>query len=108
MSVHPYPSTLLATSNIYAASDDYVITSANFSASNVLQVNGDGADIQINNRSLAQAMCQLDAIQEQLAILVPDPGMEQEWDELRAIREQYQAKLKECQEKSQMWRRLGR
>ena len=106
MSVNPSAPSI--TNNIYAASGDYIITGADFSASNVLQVVGDGADIRINNRSLAQAMGQLDAIQEQLAILVPDPGMEQEWDELRAIREQYQAKLKECQEKSQMWRRLSR
>jgi hypothetical protein len=32
--------------------------------------------------------------------------MEQEWDELRAIREQYEAKLAECKEKSQAWKAL--
>jgi hypothetical protein len=48
----------------------------------------------------------LRAIQEQLNLLQPHPEMEQEWDELRAIREQYETKLAECKEKSLAWRAL--
>ena len=45
-------------------------------------------------------------IQERLNILCPDPDMEAEWEELRAIREQYEAKLAECKEKSRAWKAL--
>jgi len=68
-----------------------------------LTLTGDDADIMINGVSLMQT---LQGMQQQLNMLVPDPAMEQEWDELRLLREQYEAKLMECREKSQAWRKL--
>lgn len=68
-----------------------------------LSLQGDNADIDINGVSLMET---LRGIQDRLAILTPDPGMEQEWDELRELREAYDKKLLECREKSRMWKTL--
>jgi len=64
---------------------------------------GEDADIRINGQSLCDT---IRGIQDRLNILCPDPEMEQEWDELRALREAYDAKLQECREKSRAWKAL--
>ena len=71
--------------------------------SSKLSVNGDNADIEINGVSLMET---LRGIQDRLAILTPDPDMEQEWDDLRELRAAYDKKLQECREKSRMWKTL--
>ena len=71
--------------------------------SGTISLRGEDADIDVNGVSL---MDTLKSIQDRLNMLCPDPGMEAEWDELRAIREQYETKLKECQEKSRAWKAL--
>ena len=48
----------------------------------------------------------LKEIRDRLNILQVSEEMEKEWDELRELREQYEAKLAECREKSQMWSTL--
>lgn len=68
-----------------------------------LSLKGEDADIDINGVSLMET---LRGIQDRLNILAPDPDMEQEWSELKAIREQYEAKLAECREKSRVWKAL--
>ena len=68
-----------------------------------ISLKGDDADIDVNGVSL---MDTLKTIQDRLNMLRPDPEMEQEWDELRELREQYESKLAECREKSQMWNTL--
>lgn len=68
-----------------------------------ISLKGDDADIDINGVSLCDT---IKGIQDRLNILCPDPGMEAEWDDLRAIREQYEAKLAECREKSRAWKAL--
>ena len=70
---------------------------------NTISVTGEGADVLINGVGVMET---LRGIQEQLNLLQPHPEMEQEWDELRAIREQYEAKLAECREKSLAWQAL--
>ena len=72
-------------------------------SSGKISLRGDNADIDVNGVSL---MDTLKDIQDRLSMLCPDPEMEAEWDELRAIRDQYEAKLKECQEKSRAWKAL--
>lgn len=79
------------------------ITIPNTLPQSTLTLTGDDADIMINGVSLVQT---LQGMQQQLNMLAPDPAMEQEWDELRRLREQYEAKLAECREKSQAWRAL--
>ena len=68
-----------------------------------MSLKGEDADIDINGVSL---MDTLKGIQDQLNMLCPDHEMEQEWDQLREIREQYEAKLQECREKSRAWKAL--
>ena len=79
------------------------ITIGDLPTRNTIQVNGEGADVLVNGVGVMET---LRAIQEQLNLLQPHPEMEQEWHELRAIREQYEAKLAECKEKSLAWRAL--
>jgi hypothetical protein len=75
----------------------------NWQPSSKIQLNGDDADIEVNGQSL---MSMIQGIQDRLNILCPDPEMEQEWNDLRVIREQYEAKLAECREKSCAWKAL--
>jgi len=72
-------------------------------ASGKISLKGENADIDVNGVSL---MDTLKTIQDRLNMLSPNPEMEAEWDDLREIREQYEAKLKECQEKSRAWKAL--
>ena len=71
--------------------------------SSKISLTGEDADIEINGESLCDM---IRGIQERLNILCPDPGMEAEWEELRTIREQYEAKMAECREKSRAWKAL--
>ena len=75
----------------------------NSNSSGKISLKGDDADIDVNGVSL---MDTLKTIQDRLNMLCPNPEMEAEWEELRAIREQYEAKLAECQEKSRAWKAL--
>jgi len=68
-----------------------------------LSLRGEDADIDINGVSL---MATIKEIGDRLNMLCPDPEMEAEWDQLRELREQYEAKLQECREKSRAWRAL--
>jgi hypothetical protein len=68
-----------------------------------LSLKGENADIEVNGESL---MGMIKGIQDRLNMLCPDPEMEAEWDQLREIRQQYEAKLLECREKSRAWQAL--
>lgn len=64
---------------------------------------GADADIEINGESLVAT---LRGIQERLNILQPNTKLEQEWDQLRALGEQYRQLEKQLEEKSRMWSAL--
>ena len=68
-----------------------------------IELRGEDADIEINGESVVSM---LKDIRDRLNILQVSAEMEQEWDELRALREQYEAKLTECREKSRAWAAL--
>ena len=87
--------------NIAFPWSDLTINSAK--PSGTISLRGEDADIDINGESL---MTMIRGIQDRLNILCPDPEMETEWDELRELRQQYDAKLQECREKSKMWKTL--
>ena len=70
-----------------------------------ISLQGEDADIEINGESVVGM---LKDIRDRLNILQVSEEMEAEWDELRALREQYEAKLAECQEKSRAWKALQR
>lgn len=69
-----------------------------------LTLNGADADIEINGESVVGM---LKDIRDRLNILQVSEQMEAEWDELRVLREQYEAKLAECREKSRAWAALS-
>jgi len=88
------------TSPSYSYND---ITMGSFNPSNKISINGPDADIEINGESVVGMLRE---IRDRLNILQVSEEMEAEWDELRVLREQYEAKLAECREKSRAWAAL--
>ena len=76
---------------------------ADLNQSGKLSLQGTNADIDINGRSLMKT---LDALQERLNMLTPNPEMEAEWDQLRELGERYRELEQQCQEKTKMWNKL--
>ena len=73
-----------------------------------LSVSGDadvGGDIRVKGRSLAEFM---DSVEQRLNMLRPNPQLEQEWDQLRELGEQYRALEQQLLEKERMWQTLKR
>ena len=68
-----------------------------------IRLEGPDADIEINGESVVGM---LRDIRDRLAILQVSEEMEQEWDELRELRQRYEAKLAECREKSLAWKQI--
>ena len=98
--VPPVTMTWPNTSPSYSYND---ITMGSFNPSNKISINGPDADIEINGESVVGM---LKEIRDRLSILQVSEEMEQEWDELRVLRKQYEAKLSECREKSRAWQTL--
>ena len=73
------------------------------STSGKISLQGDDADIEINGESVVGMLRE---IRDRLNILQVSEEMEQEWDDLRELREQYEAKLAQCREKSKIWQAL--
>ena len=71
--------------------------------SGTMELRGENADIRVNGRSLMDA---IDALEQRLNILVPNPELEKEWDELRELGERYRELEKKCKEKGEMWKKL--
>jgi len=68
--------------------------------SNVIAVNGKDADIKINGKSLSVA---IEKIEERLAILHPNPMLEERWEELKQLGDQYRKLEAEIIEKEKIW-----
>jgi hypothetical protein len=94
-----YPNTVWTTNGTSAV--DWSVGSINQSSS--IELRGNDADIRVNGRSLMDA---IDALEQRLNILVPNPELEAEWDELRELGERYRELEKKCQEKGDMWAKL--
>jgi hypothetical protein len=71
--------------------------------SGLMELHGKDADIKVNGRSLMDA---IDALEQRLNILVPNPELESEWDELRELGERYRELERQCKEKGDMWAKL--
>ena len=71
--------------------------------SGVVELHGENADIRVNGESMMQT---LRNIQDRLNMLRPNPELEAEWDQLRAVGEQYRKLESEFKEKSKMWNTL--
>ena len=78
-------------------------SAADLNQSGMLSLKGEKADIDINGKSLMKT---LDALQERLNMLTPNPEMEAEWDQLRELGERYRELEQQCREKTQMWDKL--
>lgn len=90
------PTEDIATSNIFSMSHDI---------DGRMRITGEDADIEINGISLKQT---LDQLQERMAILQPNPELEEEFKELRDLRQQYIQLEKNLLEKKEMWDRLNK
>ena len=71
--------------------------------SSTIDLKGENADIKINGVSL---MDMLTTIQKRLNVMVPNPELEQEWDQLRELGEQYRKLEKKVKEQGDMWAKL--
>ena len=78
-------------------------STAVLTASGRMELKGNGADIDINGKSLKNWM---EKVEERLNILTPNPELEQEWDELRRLGERYRKLEKKCKEKAEVWKKL--
>ena len=65
-----------------------------------MELHGDQADIVMNGVSLNDT---LKLIQDRLCMLRPNPELEQEWDQLRDLGEQYRELEKQLIEKQRAW-----
>lgn len=65
-----------------------------------LNLIGDDADLVINGKSLTDT---LQALEERLNILNPNPELEKEWKELKKLGDKYRKLEKELKEKAKMW-----
>lgn len=68
-----------------------------------LEIQGENADIVVNGRSLMDV---INKLEQRLNMLVPNPNLEAEWDELRELGERYRALESKCKEKGEMWNKL--
>ena len=68
-----------------------------------IEIKGEDADIKINGKSMKTWM---EAVEERLNILTPNPELEKDWDDLRRLGERYRVLERKCKEKAQMWAAL--
>jgi hypothetical protein len=71
--------------------------------SGTIEIKGEDADIKINGKSMKTWM---EAVEERLNILTPNPELEKDWDDLRRLGQRYRALERKCREKAQMWAAL--
>ena len=69
----------------------------------LVELQGEGADISINGKSMKAWM---EKVEERLNILTPNTELEKEWDDLRKLGERYRRLEKKCKEKADTWKKL--
>ena len=78
-------------------------SAADLNQSGMLSLKGANADIDINGKSLMKT---LEALEERLNIMVPNPELEKEWDDLKKLGNRYRKLEAKCKEKAKMWNKL--
>ena len=73
------------------------------SQSGKISLQGEKADIEVNGKSL---MSMLQRIEERLNILTVNAELESDWEELRALGEQYRVLEQHIKDKMQVWSKL--
>jgi hypothetical protein len=74
-------------------------------ASGKIKLDGPNADIEINGKSLTDI---LRNIEQRLNILQPDPKLESEWEELRALGDAYRTLEAKIQTKMKTWNAIAK
>ena len=86
---------------------NYTIASSSYSTTVEISNKGidlkEGADIKIEGVSLMQA---IKNIEDRLAILHPNPKLEEKWEQLKELRNQYEALEKDILEKEKLMKIL--
>jgi hypothetical protein len=101
----PYTYTTTGTSG----AGTYNWNNTTISTSTKVQINGDGlvmqegADIVVGSKSLTKA---IEQIEERLAILHPNPALEERWDQLKELRQQYIEMERDLLEKDKLMKIL--
>lgn len=89
--------------NLDSLSDSITVSSDwNWGHNKGIQVDED-ADITLGNKSLKEFM---NNVEERLAILKPNPELEDRWEELKELRNKYVELEKELINKELMWEKL--
>jgi hypothetical protein len=70
-----------------------------------IEIKGEDADIKMNGKSMKAWM---EAVEERLNILTPNPELEADWDDLRRLGERYRKLEQKCKDKARMWEELKR
>ena len=78
-------------------------SAADLNQSGKLSLQGTNADIDINGKSLMKT---LEALEDRLNMMVPNPELEKEWDDLKKLGNRYRKLEKKCREKAEMWNKL--
>jgi hypothetical protein len=78
-------------------------SAADLNQSGMLSLQGTNADININGKSLLKT---LEALEDRLNMLVPNPELEKEWDDLKKLGNRYRKLEAKCKEKAEMWNKL--
>jgi hypothetical protein len=68
-----------------------------------IQLNGEGADVEVNGWSLVAAVKR---IEERLGLYQPNPKLEAEWLELKQLGDQYRKLEQQIRDKQATWDRL--
>lgn len=71
--------------------------------SSIINLEGDDADIKIRGQSLCETIQRLE---ERLNVLVPNPELEKEWDELKELGDKYRSLEAKLKEQGEMWKKL--
>lgn len=94
------PLTTGTSSSVYNITSDWNTMNG---TSNSLDVKGDAnfeGDVKIQGKSLVDT---LQSIEERLAILRPNPELEEKWERLKTLGNMYRELEKEILEKQEMW-----
>ena len=108
-SINPYPYPNAAVSGGFTAGMGWTNTTGNTpwlsqsSASTKINLEGENADIVVNGVSLVDA---INSIKDRLNCLQINPALEAEWEELRALGDQYRELERQILEKQATWDRL--
>ena len=79
------------------------LSAVDIKPSATITLKGDDADIDINGKSLMKT---LEALEDRLNMMVPNPELEKEWDDLKKLGNRYRKLEKKCREKAEMWNKL--